>query len=74
MSLHPTTFDYLKPTDAQIETMGVLRRAAALYAEVLDRSLPDGPDKDHVLRRVRETAMWVNVCVTRTPDGTPRTR
>jgi methylmalonyl-CoA mutase N-terminal domain/subunit len=72
MSLHPTTFEYLKPTDAQVEQMARIRAAARIYAEVLDAELPDGPDKTFVLRNHRSNAMWANVCVTRQPDGTPR--
>jgi hypothetical protein len=49
-----------------------LRGSARAYCDVLEEELPDGPDKTYILRRVRETAMWVNVAVTRLPDGTPR--
>ena len=73
MPLHASTFEYLKPTDAQITAMAKLRSAAASYAEALDELLPDGPDKTFVLRAHRSNAMWVNVAVTRQPDGTPRT-
>ena len=73
MNLHPSTFEYLKPTEDQIERMSRLREAAKVYAEVLDRELPDGPDKTFVMRAHRSNAMWVNVSVTRLPDGTPRT-
>jgi hypothetical protein len=72
MTLHPSTFEYLKPTDAQLEAMAKLREAARVYAEVLDAILPEGPDKDFVLRAHRSTAMWCNVALTRYPDGTPR--
>ncbi len=72
MSLHESTFEYMKPTEAQIETMGQLRAAAKVYADTLDRLLPDGPDKTFILRAHRANAMWVNVSVTRQPDGTPR--
>lgn len=73
MSLHPSTFEYIKPTDAQIATMAKLRQAAKVYADTLDAELPDGPDKTFILRAHRANAMWVNVSVTRLPDGTPRT-
>lgn len=73
MALHSSTFEYLKPTDAQIDTMAKLREAARIYAEVLDAELPDGPDKTFILRAHRSNAMWVNVAVTRQADGTPRT-
>ena len=72
MTLHPSTFEYLKPTDDQLTKMAVLREAARAYAEALDANLPDGPDKTFVLRAHRSNAMWVNVAVTRLPDGTPR--
>ena len=72
MSLHESTFAYLQPTEQQIATMNQLRLGAASYAALLDQLLPNGPDKTYILRRVRETAMWVNVAVTREADGTPR--
>lgn len=70
--LHPSTFEYLKPTDDQIARMARLRQAAADYAAILDWELPSGPDKTFVLRAHRSNAMWVNVAVTREADGTPR--
>jgi hypothetical protein len=72
MALHPTTFDYLKPTDEQMEIMGGCREAAREYADFLEANLDDGPDKTFILRQVREIAMWVNVCVTRNADGSAR--
>ena len=73
MSLHPSTFEYLKPTDAQVDAMAQVRAAAKVYADALDALLPDGPDKTFILRAHRSNAMWVNVAITRLPDGTPRT-
>ena len=73
MPLHESTFEYLKPTEDQIETMAKLRSAAAGYAKALDEFLPEGPDKTFVMRVHRSNAMWVNVAVTRQPGGTPRT-
>lgn len=70
--LHESTFEYLKPTDAQIKSMAKLRAAAKTYADVLDAELPDGPDKTFVMRAHRSNAMWVNVALTRQADGTPR--
>ena len=73
MSLHPTTFEYLKPSDGQIDVMNHLRKVTADYAAQIDQALDEGPDKTYILRRIRETAMWINVTLTRLPDGTPRT-
>jgi hypothetical protein len=72
MTLHESTFEYLKPTDEQIAQMARVRAAAKAYADVLDKELPDGPDKTFVLRNHRSNAMWANVAITRQPDGTPR--
>lgn len=69
---HSSTYEYLKPTDEQIEKMARLRAAAKAYNDVLDAELPDGPDKTYIIRAHRSNAMWVNVAVTRHPDGTPR--
>lgn len=72
MSLHPSTFEYLKPTDVQLGTMSIVRNASAVYARTLDTWLPDGPDKTYLIRKFREIAMWANVAITRMPDGSPR--
>lgn len=70
--MHPSTYEYLKPTDAQIELMAQVRAAAKAYGDVLEQMLPDGPDKTFVIRNHRSNAMWANVAITRTADGTPR--
>lgn len=72
MPLHPSTFDYLKPTDAQFETMTQARQATMIYAACLQTILPEGPDKTYLMRRIREIGMWANVTITRMPDGSPR--
>lgn len=71
--LHPTTFEYLKPTDAQIAQMTEGRQRTFVYANAIEALLPDGSDKTYILRRIRETAMWINVSITCEADGTPRT-
>ena len=72
MSLHPSTFRYLKPTSAQLERMEDVRSKFETFAAKLDVALPEGPDKTYVLRHLRETAMWANICITRSSDGAPR--
>ena len=72
MTLHPTTYEYLKPTDAQVEAMAKVRLAAKIYSDALDAVLPDGPDKTFILRAHRSNAMWANVAITRHADGAPR--
>ena len=70
--LHESTFEYLKPTEEQVEDMAVVRKEAAIFAAVLDRYLPEGPDKTYIMRKLREIAMWANVSITRKEDGSPR--
>jgi hypothetical protein len=70
--MHPSTFEYLKPTDEQIAAMAKVRLAAKAYCDMLDAVLPDGPDKTFIIRAHRSNAMWANVAITRHPDGTPR--
>lgn len=70
--MHTTTYDYLKPTDDQMERMARVRAASKAYGEVLEAELPDGPDKTFTIRAHRSNAMWANVAITRQPDGSPR--
>lgn len=70
--MHPSTFEYLKPTEAQLGAMAVVRAATRDYARVLEDYLPDGADKTYSIRKVREVGMWANVAITRQADGTPR--
>lgn len=70
--MHPSTYEYLKPTDRQVADMTVVRAAAKAFGEVLDKMLPDGPDKTFAIRAHRQVAMWANISITRNPDGTPR--
>lgn len=70
--MHPSTFQYLKPTDEQLTIMEEARAASALYARTIEAIIPDGPDKTYMLRKFREVAMWANIAITRNPDGSPR--
>jgi hypothetical protein len=71
--LHSSTFEYLKPTDMQMDQMARVRMLFASFVKSLDVELPEGPDKTFVLRQLRDCAMWANVSLTRNADGTPRT-
>ena len=70
--MHPSTYEFLKPTESQIESMTKVRDAAKAYNDILEAELPDGPDKTFVIRAHRSNAMWANVAITRQPDGAPR--
>jgi hypothetical protein len=70
--MHPSTFEYLSPTDEQAAKMISARHAAIDYARAMEQLIPDGPDKTYLLRKFREVAMWANIAITRQPDGAPR--
>jgi hypothetical protein len=72
LPMHSSTYEYLKPTVDQIARMAKVREAARVFGEVLERELPDGPDKTFVIRGHRTNAMWANVSITRLHDGSPR--
>lgn len=72
MTLDPSTFEYLMPTEAQKAMMQRCRNAFALIVSIVEKEMPPGPDRDHVVRQLRDCAMWTNVGITRSPDGSPR--
>ena len=67
-----STYDYLTPTNSQIETMTLVRQATKRYSDILEAHVPDGPDKTYLIRKLREVSMWANVAITRQPDGSQR--
>lgn len=70
--LHESTFEYLRPTGAQLEDMAAMRTAFAELAAAVQWHVPDGPDRTYILRHIREAGMWANVAITRNGDGSPR--
>lgn len=71
-TLHPSTFDIIEPTEAQIATMSKVRTALAECSSDLDSLLPPGADKTYALRHLREVVFWAFEAVIRHADGTPR--
>jgi hypothetical protein len=72
MDLHPHAFDSIKPTEAQLLAMQKVRDGAKEFYELLDRVVPDGPDKTFVVRQLMGLVMWANRAVMHRPDGAPR--
>ena len=68
-----STFEYLKPTETQMHNMALMRKCAADFEANVNDNVPDGPDKTYLIRKFREVAMWINIAITRNPDGSPRT-
>lgn len=73
MTLRKSVFDYLKPSDDDLATMNTVRALFKDFTAHLYRLLPDGDDKDFVMRTLRTAAMWANVSITRDDNGAPRT-
>ncbi len=70
--MHSSTFEYLKPTDEQLENMDTVRGLFRSFVTELAEHIPDGPDKTYLMRQLRDCAMWANTAITRQPDGAPR--
>lgn len=70
--MHPSTFDDVQPSQAQINRMSTVRDRFTNFAKELELLLPEGPDKTYLMRKLREIGMWANVTITRLPDGSPR--
>ena len=71
-TLHESTFEYMKPTDDQLQVMANVRAEFRVFLESLDHSIPNGPDKTYLFRMLRDAGMWANIAITRNPDGSPR--
>lgn len=71
-AIHPSTFYSLIPTEAQAEHITAISLAAEQFARVIDVTLEASMDKDAILRKVREAALWARETVLRYLDGTPR--
>lgn len=57
------TFDYVQPTEEQIEAMQVLRKAyAELYTKV--EALEPSRGRSLALTKLEESNMWVNKAIT----------
>jgi hypothetical protein len=63
-TLHPSAYDYLIPTELQMNQMNEVRERFRQLSDYLDAALSSGPDKTYVLRKLRECAMcamWTNI-------------
>lgn len=67
-----TLFEHLPPTEQQKIYVQEVQEAFKVLAGTLERLVPDGSDRIYAMRRLREVAMWVNIAITRNPNGSPR--
>lgn len=56
-------FTYHPPTDPQIECYARIRDEAREFAHMLNRVIPEGPDKTVALRSLRTTVMLANSAI-----------
>lgn len=70
--LHESTFEYLKPTQEQLDEMAIVRGEFAEFTRKIGAVLPEGADKTYLLRKLREVGMWANIALIRNADGSPR--
>ena len=56
-------FTYHPPTPNQIPKYDEIRKAAKIFAKVIQDQVPEGPDKSVVMRKLREAVMTANAAV-----------
>jgi len=66
------TFEYLKPSDEQIERMALLRKAFTDLVVLIEGTVPASADRTYAIRELRTASMWLNVAITRNQEGGPR--
>lgn len=72
MQLHPDTFEFVPPTDKQLDKARPMRRAIRECAEQINELCPDGADKTYALRQLRAVYHWAYTAITREQDGSPK--
>jgi len=70
--MDPTTFEYLKPTDDQVERMALLRKAFTDLLVLIEGTVPSSADRTFAIRELRTAAMWLNQAITRNQEGGAR--
>ena len=56
-------FSYHPPTPEQLVAYNDIRQAAKIYAETVNRHVPDSADKTAAMRKIRESVMAANLAV-----------
>jgi len=56
-------FMYHNPTYEQIDAYNAIRSAAKIYAETVNKHVPDSADKTVAIRKIRESVMAANQAV-----------
>lgn len=56
-------FSYHAPTPEALEGYNVIRAAAKIYAETVNKHVPDSADKTAAIRKIRESVMASNLAI-----------
>jgi hypothetical protein len=56
-------FSYHAPTPEQLVAYNDIRQAAKIYAETVNKHVPDSADKTAAMRKIRESVMAANLAV-----------
>jgi hypothetical protein len=56
-------FMYHAPTPEQLVAYNDIRQAAKIYAETVNKHVPDSADKTVAIRKIRESVMSANLAV-----------
>jgi hypothetical protein len=56
-------FTYHAPTPEQLVAYNDIRQAAKIYAETVNKHVPDSADKTAAIRKIRESVMAANLAV-----------
>ena len=56
-------FMYHPPTPEQLVAYNDIRQAAKIYAETVNKHVPDSSDKTVAIRKIRESVMAANLAV-----------
>lgn len=56
-------FTYHAPTPEQLVAYNDIRTAAKIYAETVNKHVPDSADKTVAIRKIRESVMAANLAV-----------
>lgn len=67
-------FEYHAPTPEQLIAYNDIRQAAKIYAETVNKHVPDSAYKTAAMRKIRESVMAANLAIAcNTPIDVPTT-
>ena len=58
-------FSYHKPSPEDVENMREIRETAKAFALLINRTVPNGREKNLAIQRLEEVSMWSNAGIAR---------